>query len=242
MDVSAPFLFPCDAPVGGNHVDAARSRHEKRRARASFQLPARSGGEARRIGLQRCTHDIVALMDADDLSRPDRFEMQLPLFDGAADAVGGQISEFVGTPANVVGKRVVPVGDAAIKEYMKKRCPMNQVTVMLRKSAVEQVGGYIDWYCEEDYYLWVRMHLAGMTFANLSDVLVDVRVDENTYRRRGGRRYFQSEAKLQGYMLKKGVIGLGRYLMNVAQRLMLQVLIPHRLRGWIFKRFARSDA
>ena len=202
----------------------------------------RGHGEARRIGLQHCTHDIVALMDADDLSRPDRFEKQLSLFDGAVDAVGGQISEFVGTPANVVGRRMVPTSDAAIKEYMKKRCPMNQVTVMLRKSAVEQVGGYIDWYCEEDYYLWVRMHLAGMTFANLPDVLVDVRVDENTYRRRGGRRYFQSEAKLQDYMRKNGVIGFGRYVVNVAQRLVLQVLIPHRLRGWIFKRFARSDA
>jgi glycosyltransferase involved in cell wall biosynthesis len=232
--VDGPVPAPLDAVIGGYESDPL--------FKVIRLAENRGHGEARRIGLQRCTHDVVALMDADDLSRPNRFEMQLPLFDGGADAVGGQISEFVGTPANVVGKRVVPVDDAAIKEYIKKRCPMNQVTVMLRKSAVEQVGGYIDWYCEEDYYLWVRMHLAGMTFANLPDVLVDVRVDENTYRRRGGWRYFQSEAKLQGYMLKKGVIGLGRYLMNVTQRLVLQVLIPHRLRGWIFKRFARSDA
>lgn len=201
----------------------------------------RGHGEARRVGLQHCTHSLIALMDADDLSRPDRFEKQLALLDGDVAIVGGQITEFIGTPDYVVGKRIVPTADADIKAYMQKRCPMNQVTVMFRKAAVEQVGGYIDWYCEEDYYLWLRMHLAGMTFANLPDVLVDVRVGEDMYRRRGGVKYFKSEAKLQGYMLKNGVIGLVRYLINVNQRLILQVLMPNRLRGWIFKRFARSE-
>ena len=202
----------------------------------------RGHGEARRVGLQHCTHDIVALMDSDDLSRPDRFEKQLAALEDGVAIVGGQITEFIGTPDNVVGKRIVPTTDGEIKEYLKKRCPMNQVTVMLRKSAVEQVGGYIDWYCEEDYYLWLRMHLAGMTFANVSDVLVDVRVGADMYRRRGGWRYFKSEAKLQGYMLQHRVIGPVRYLINVNQRLILQVLMPNRLRGWIFKRFARSEA
>ena len=202
----------------------------------------RGHGEARRVGLHHCTHDVVALMDADDLSRPDRFEKQLAALEDGVAIVGGQITEFIDTTDNVVGKRIVPTADAEIKAYMRKRCPMNQVTVMFRKSAVEQVGGYIDWYCEEDYYLWLRMHLAGMTFANVSDVLVDVRVGADMYRRRGGWRYFKSEAKLQGYMLQHRVIGPVRYLINVNQRLILQVLMPNRLRGWIFKRFARSEA
>ena len=70
---------------------------------------------------------------------------------------GGNITEFVGEPDNIVGARVVELTDAAIKQDMKKRCPMNQVSVMFKKSRVDSVGGYIDWYCEEDYYLWLRM-------------------------------------------------------------------------------------
>ena len=84
---------------------------------------------------------------------------------------------------------------------------MNLVTVMLKEESVQKAGGYIDWYCEEDYYLWVRMTEHGMTFGNLLDNLVNVRVGEEMYQRRGGVKYFKSEAKLQYYMYSKGIIG-----------------------------------
>lgn len=199
-------------------------------------------GEARRIGLSACAYDLVALMDADDISIPNRFEKQLARFreDESLAIVGGNITEFIGTPENAVGERIVPETDGAIKEYMKKRCPMNQVTVMFRKDLVDSVGGYIDWYCEEDYYLWIRMTLADMKFANVSDTLVNVRVGKDMYQRRGGVKYFASEAKLQKYMLDKKVIGVGTYLFNVAQRLILQVLMPNKLRGWVFQNLARK--
>lgn len=216
------------------------ARHEEV---SVFWLPQNVGhGNARRAGLEKCTHDLVALMDADDLSVYDRFEKQLRLFDSDEDlaAVGGQIEEFVETPELPVGYRTVPLANDEIRKYMKKRCPMNQVTMMFRKSAVIAAGGYLDWYCNEDYYLWLRMYLAGMKFANVSDVLVHVRVGMDMYRRRGGWRYFQSEWKLQNYMLKNHVIGPVIYAANVAKRFVVQVLLPGRLRGWFFQRFARS--
>jgi hypothetical protein len=154
--------------------------------------------------------------------------------------VGSNIAEFVDDSNNVVGNRNVPSDDTGIKEYLKRRCPMNQVTVMFRKTAVESVGGYIDWYCEEDYYLWLRMYLAGMKFANIPEVLVNVRVGREMYKRRGGWKYFCSEAKLQGFMLKNKIISLPLYVVNVAKRLIVQVLLPNSLRGWVFKKFARS--
>lgn len=206
------------------------------------RLPENQGhGNARRAGLEHCTHSLVALMDADDVSTPDRFEKQLAAFEAhpEASAVGGQISEFVDSPENVVGYRIVPLEDEEIRAYLKIRCPMNQVTVMFRKEDVQAVGGYLDWYCNEDYYLWVRMYLAGMKFANVPEILVNVRVGEDMYRRRGGWKYFTSEAKLQKYMLNHHIIGFGAFVVNVAKRMIVQMM-PNRLRGWVFKTFARS--
>ena len=198
-------------------------------------------GHARRAGLNACHHEIIALMDADDISLPHRFEMQLPYFeDACVDIVGGDIAEFIGEESHVIGLRQVPTTDKDIKECMKDRCPFNQVTAMFRKSAYDEAGGYIDWYCEEDYYLWLRMMQKGAGFANTGTVLVNVRVGDDMYRRRGGLRYFSSEAKLQKYMLDHDIISIGCYLKNVLKRFIVQVLLPNRLRGWVFKKFARK--
>ena len=117
---------------------------------------------------------------------------------------------------------------------------MNLVTVMFKRSKVEEVGGFIDWFCEEDYYLWIRMALAKMKFANLPDNLVNVRVGKEMYQRRGGIKYFKSEAKLQSFMLKNKMIFFPTYIANVVKRLIVQVLLPNKLRGWVFKKFARK--
>ena len=199
-------------------------------------------GQARRTGLSACTNDLVALMDADDISAPDRFYKQLQLFaeNPELTIAGGNITEFVDKPMNIVGQRQVYVSDKEIKADMKKRCPMNQMTVMFRKAAVEAAGGYVDWYCDEDYYLWLRLMLGGAVFANIPENLVNVRVGKEMYQRRGGWKYFKSEAKLQKWMLKNKVIGIGDYAVNVIKRLIVQVLLPNRLRGWVFQKFARK--
>ena len=204
-------------------------------------------GEARRVSFNNCSYPRIALMDADDICVVDRFEKQIVYLNNHPEvsAVGGYIEEFISSsdPTDVrktVGRRIVPEKDEDIKEYMKRRCPMNQVTVMFRKDDVAKVGGYIDWFCEEDYYLWIRLALAGKKFGNIPDKLVNVRVGEEMYQRRGGYKYFFSEAKLQRYMLSKKMITFPRYVINISERLVLQVLMPNRIRGWVFRKFARE--
>ncbi|MBO4468483.1 MAG: glycosyltransferase [Clostridia bacterium] len=232
-----------DGPVG-EELDAVISEYERLPVLNCIRLPKNTGhGAARKTGLESTKNELVAIMDADDISINDRFEKQLELFkaDGDLDVVGGNIAEFIGSKDNVVGKRTVPSDDASIKEYLKSRCPMNLVTVMFKKSSVQKVGGFIDWYCEEDYYLWVRMYLAKMKFANCDDVLVNVRVGDDMYARRGGFKYFKSEKKLQKYMLKNGVISRPVYFLNVVKRFIVQVLMPNKVRAFVFKKFARES-
>ena len=231
-----------DGPVP-EELDAVIKEYEKNPVFKVVRLEINRGhGEARRTGLVNCTHELVALMDADDISAPDRFEKQLAMFEADPELtiVGGNITEFVGEPDNIVGIRSVELTDENIKEDMKKRCPMNQMTVMFRKSLVQKAGGYVDWFCNEDYYLWIRLFLSNAKFANAPDNLVNVRVGKEMYQRRGGKKYFLSEAKLQKYMLDNKIIGVGTFAINVGKRLVVQILLPNKLRSWVFQKFARK--
>ena len=207
----------------------------------SFEVN-RGHAAARQGGLAAASNELVAIMDADDVAVPNRFEMQLKAFEEHPEAtvVGGNINEFIHETTNVVGSRIVPEKDEDIKDYLKSRCPLNLVTVMYKKSKVQEVGGFIDWYCEEDYYLWIRLAVAGHKFYNVQENFVDVRVGEEMYQRRGGMKYFKSEAKLQNYMWKHGLIGFPKYMYNTAIRFAVQVAMPNWLRGWVFQKFARS--
>lgn len=207
-------------------------------------LPENVGhGNARRTGMKNCSHDLIALMDADDISIRTRFEKQLRCFEQnpEIDVLGGNIAEFIDSPDNTVGLREVPQEDQEIKRYMKKRCPFNQATVMFRRSAVEAAGGYIDWPFEEDYFLWIRMYQNGSVFHNLDDCLAFVRVGRDLYKRRGGLRYFLSEAELQKYMWANGIIGFPRFVQNVVIRFAVQVILPSSVRGYFYQTFARRS-
>ena len=200
-------------------------------------------GEARRIGLSHCSYEIIALMDSDDISLHDRFEKQLVCFvrDKQLCIVGGQIREFMdGDRQHIVGVRKVALSDGEIKLQLKKQCPMNQMSVMFRKSPVLNAGGYLDWYCNEDYYLWIRLVMNGFKFKNLEDILVDVRVGKDMYQRRGGWKYFKSEVKLQGYMLSNNIITRFQYVFNVVIRFIIQLLMPNWLRSIFFRKIFRK--
>ena len=194
-------------------------------------------GMARRTALAACTNELVALMDADDISVSTRFEKQLAFFSAnpQTDIIGGQITEFNENPSRPTGIRRVPLTDHEIKNYLKKRCPFNQVSVMFKKAAVEKAGGYQDWYCDEDYYLWARMALKGAVFANIPDILVNVRTGNAMSARRGCWKYFKSEASLQVFLWANNLIGFPRLVYNVLLRFVGEAILPNWLRASMFK-------
>ena len=199
-------------------------------------------GNALRLGVENAKYDIIARMDSDDICLPDRFEKQLVFMEAHPDCdiVGGQMTEFIDSPDNIVGRREVPLTNEEIYEFMKSRCALNHVTVMFRKEAVMKAGNYQDWFWNEDYYLWVRMMMAGCKFANIPDVVVNVRSGADQYARRGGKKYFDSEIGIKKLMLRNGMITKMQFAVNYVQRLIIQLLLPNSVRGWVFRTFARK--
>lgn len=206
-------------------------------------LPENKGlGNALNIGLQECSNEIVARMDADDISLPDRFEKQILFLNENQEIAicGGQISEFINDEKNIVAHRLVPLTPEDCRRYYQDRDPLNHMTVMFRKSAVMNVGNYQPWHLDEDTYLWGRLLKAGYKIANLSDILVNVRVGKDMYARRGGWKYFKSDTKILTWKLKHGLTGKSRFIYNYVARFIVQVVMPNNIRGWFFKKILRN--
>lgn len=200
-------------------------------------------GNALKIGVENTKYDIIARMDSDDICSPNRFEKQLAFMEThpECDIVGGQITEFIDTPDNIVGKREVPCSHGEIYKYMRSRCALNHPTVMFKKKAVLDAGNYQDWFWNEDYYMWIRMMERGCVFANLPDVLVNMRSGLDQYGRRGGRKYFDSEVGIKKLMLEKGMITRREYVINYIERFIIQLMLPCSIRGWVLRTFARKQ-
>ena len=236
-------VLVCDGPLNDDLNEVIDKYRKAYPIFKVLRLKKNKGlGNALRLAVKNASNELIARMDSDDVSVPDRFERQLKYFSAHpdVDVVGGDITEFIGEEDNIVGKRVVPKNDSEIKNYMKTRCAFNHVSVMYKKSAVQAAGGYLDWFWNEDYYLWIRMQLNKAVFANTGTVLVNVRVGEEMYQRRGGKKYFESEYRLQKLMLDKKMISFPIFIGNVGKRVIIQRLLPNKIRGWVFRKVAKQ--
>ncbi|MEP7089436.1 MAG: glycosyltransferase [Nocardioidaceae bacterium] len=175
-------------------------------------------GPALDAGLAACHHEIVARMDADDVSLATRFEKQLPLVEAGADIVGSGLLEFGSSPDDVVGRRTPPTDPAEIRRVIAFRDPFNHPTVVYRRSAVQAAGGYTDMALMEDYLLFARMVDAGARPANLAEPLVCYRVGAGAYARRGGRELLRSELAVQRRFRQLGITSRAQYVRNVVVR------------------------
>ena len=191
-------------------------------------------GPALDRGLEACRHEIVARMDADDVSLPERFERQLPVIEAGADIVGSGLLEFGESADDVVGRRTPPTDPDEIRRVVRFRDPFNHPTVVYRRSAVQAAGGYSDMALMEDYLLFTRMVEGGARPANLPDALVCYRVGAGAYARRGGRALLRSELALQRRFRELGITTRGEYARNVLVRGGYR-LVPEGLRRMAYR-------
>jgi glycosyltransferase involved in cell wall biosynthesis len=169
-------------------------------------------------GLAAASHDVVARMDADDVSVQQRFEKQLPLIEAGADIVGAALYEFAGDIGNVVLTRVPPLDPDWIRSAARFRDPFNHPTVVYRRAAVLAAGGYQDMRLMEDYLLFARMLANGAVPANLDDPLVYYRISDGAYARRGGRAMLRAEIELQRRFRRDGITTRREFVRNVIVR------------------------
>ena len=198
-------------------------------------------GLARAAGVEAAKHDIIALMDSDDIALPDRFELQLAEFakKPQISILGGQIAEFNDNPDHTHAMRMTPLAHHDIVARAKTGNPFNAMTVMFKKQAALDAGNFRYFPGFEDYDLWVRMIKGGAICQNCPETLVLARTGSGMYGRRRGIGYMKQEWRMQRELFKLGLINRSRLLLNTFKRIPVR-LLPNPMLESIYIKFLRS--
>lgn len=198
-------------------------------------------GLALNVGLKKCKNELVARMDTDDCSKPERCEKQLLRFSEKPylAIVGSHIDEFVGDVSNVISQRVVPTTTKEIYDYAKRRSAFNHPAVMYSKTAVLDAGGYADLKRNQDVDLFGRMQFLGYKAENIDEALLWFRSsDELAKRRKSWQNTWSYIATIRKFW-KMGYSSFVDYAMvGIAQTGMY--LMPVKLQNFFYRKFLRK--
>ena len=237
------FVLVCDGPLNEQLDGVIATKQQEMGESLNVVRLAKNGGlgNALNEGIKHCKNELVARMDSDDIAYPDRCEKQIAVFNTHSEVsiCSGIVEEFTTDPNTVDTRRVPPETNAEIVEFAKKRNPFNHPCVMYKKSAVEAVGSYQDFYLLEDYYLWLRMLMAGYQGYNIQEPLLHMRAGSDMYLRRAGWKYAKTQARLFKFMKENCFIGNEQYITSCAIRYG-SALAPNWLRKFMFEKVLRK--
>lgn len=199
-------------------------------------------GKVLRDGVVLAKHNIIARMDSDDISLPNRFERQIEIFknDESLVLLGSNIREFSYDMEQELKQKKVPLSCSEIVKYSKSRNPFNHMSVIFKKNDIIEIGNYEDMPLFEDYYLWVRVLDSGKKGMNISDVLVNVRAGEEMIAKRSGYNYFKCEINFQRNLLKMNYISKSKFISNVILRGVPR-LLPTKIVEMIYSLVLRKN-
>ena len=137
-------------------------------------------------GLEAATGDLIARSDSDDISAPQRFEIQERFFleHPDVDIIGGSMQEF-DDENDCLNVRHYPLTHEEACRYIVKACPLAHPSVMMRRRIFEGGLRYDERYrMSQDIKLWFDAILAGYRLSNVPDICLYFRQQGDVFRRR----------------------------------------------------------
>ena len=182
------------------------------------------------LAISKARGQLIARFDSDDVCMPERLALQVEFLQSHPEisVVGGAL-DIINTEGQLLAHRRYPQSAIEIARGMQLTTTVAHPTVMYRKVAVEQHGGYnTEFRFSEDLDLWLRWMNAGLQFANLPQVLVQYR--QNNTRRRSGHWRFNLKARISNFSAQH----LVRRIIGIAC-IASWVVMPNKLQDLIFK-------
>lgn len=132
--------------------------------------------------LEKSTADLVARMDADDVSLPGRLRSQVEFLDKNPDVVlVGSTIQLIDSKGRYLTTLSQPLGNSEIqKNLLQGHTCVTHPAAMFRRKSVMMAGGYRrEFYPTEDLDLWLRLGELGK-IANISEPLLRYRIHQDS--------------------------------------------------------------
>lgn len=189
--------------------------------------------------LQYVETELVARMDADDWSMPERFEHQVTYLKKHPEVdllgTGLLVSDGEKTLTTIVQPSVPQPRD-----MLHCTC-FSHATIMTYKRVYDALGGYsLEPYVErcEDQDLWCRFFEKGFVGHNLQEVLYAILEDANAVKRRTLRNRLNTAKTLSKGFKRMGLHGFGCFKRSYLQIVLyfLPTGLYHKLHVWKLNR------
>lgn len=163
--------------------------------------------------LQQAQGDVIARMDADDISMPERFFLQYAYMESRGlDLLSCDVSVIDENGETVQEMRNLPSEDGKIKRKLKVNNCLPHPGWMVKTKMYQELGGYHPVpYCE-DYEFLLRGREAGYVFGNLNEVLLKYRMTSTSISRSGLYRQFLAMKFCQEKYIAKKQISWDDYM------------------------------
>lgn len=124
---------------------------------------------ARNAGAARAEAPLLCFLDQDDLWQPTYLQRQLEQFGDSAVVLASTDFDIIGADGSWVGPGFV--GHNRSYEDLLTGCGIQCSTVMIRRSAFDEAGGFRPFAVSQDWDLWLRVLRRGGRAARTDDVL-----------------------------------------------------------------------
>lgn len=123
----------------------------------------------------------LARMDADDIAAPTRFARQLAIMDERQLDVLSTSADFIDEEGQPAGSHdYIPEAPEQLARLLPLGSPLVHPSIMMRRSAIEAVGGYRLLPTAEDYDLWLRLLKNGGRIGATNEKLMHYRLRGNS--------------------------------------------------------------
>lgn len=178
--------------------------------------------------LKHASGELIARMDGDDISLPDRFKIQVRFLNDYTnfEVVGCSMIRF-DDKGDYGFVRSIPFPD---KYILRKAVPFCHATILARKVIYDKLNGYTvsrRTIRGQDVDLWFRFFYEGFKGANLEEALYKVREDSSAFKRRAFKYSFNvSQTLFIGFRMLKFPL---KYYIYVFKPI-ISALIPKRFK------------